>query len=807
MLLGIKEAGAAPKARRVPVEADLSGEGGINARYEIERAAWLWDSEGAASEPAFCRFRLKLKPQKGLLKFQVSADQFFWLYLNGHVIARGPDVSPPWSYGFAEYAVEAPAGELTLEAFVWWMGDHAPNLRMTTGYPGFALAGLGPDARELSTGSANWEVAKVQGYGPEPDQPQGKVLATGDNCKIDASSYYAEETRWREPVNRGSLAWDNRWGVRRSDRVLAPTPLPEMPLEQVAPGRIAAARNSLLGDSPVEESDLGHASLDSVQALLSAQGEGILLPGNSRMTLIWDLEDYWSGYPDMVFTRGRGAAVKTFWLESLYETREQGTRKKGKRDQILGKYATEGLGDRYFLDGQEGQRFVPIWWRSGRYCVIQIETADEPLSFDRLGLLSSGYPFDWAGKFTCDQSDYLDPILKASRRTLEVSTWDAYQDSPYYEQLMYVGDTRLELLMTYSNARGSDLPRRVMELYESSSQQWNGLVAARFPSRSAQLICTFSMVWVWLVRDFLLWKGEPKFSRALLPGVRYSMDRFSLWEGEDGLLVDVPGWPFVDWVDEWQAGRPESAVSGVSALVNLFYLYALQAAEECEQLLGRAPLGQVYASKAESLRKAIRERFWCDSTSAIKDDDSGQQWSMQAQVLGTLTGVLSSSEGASAMQLAKGEERFSRASYMFRHYYFEALAHLGLGGRIVEELGDWKEMVDRGSCTVWESLEPTRSDCHAWSGHPIFHMRCSVAGVRPAALGFSRVRIAPQPGKLRFVETTVPHPCGDVSLELHFAQGGCEGWICLPEGIGGVFVWNGRQIELESGRQLIELPA
>ena len=33
----------------------------------------------------------------------------------------------------------------------------------------------------------------------------------------------------------------------------------------------------------------------------------------------------------------------------------------------------------------------------------------------------------------------------------------------------------------------------------------------------------------------------------------------------------------------------------------------------------------------------------------------------------------------------------------------------------------------------------TRSDCHAWGAHPVFHFYATVLGIRPAAPGFRRV--------------------------------------------------------------------
>lgn len=64
-------------------------------------------------------------------------------------------------------------------------------------------------------------------------------------------------------------------------------------------------------------------------------------------------------------------------------------------------------------------------------------------------------------------------------------------------------------------------------------------------------------------------------------------------------------------------------------------------------------------------------------------------------------------------------------------------------------LENWFDLPSQGFKTTPEQPEPTRSDCHAWGAHPLFHFYASILGIRPAAPGFSRVEIAPQLGQLQ----------------------------------------------------------
>ena len=178
MLINIKPRGPEPRLRRVPVPRNQAFPRGVRVRHDIERAAWRWPQHPVSTVPGFARFRLPVAADGTPLRFQVSADQFFFLYLDGHWVARGPDAGPPWYYSFAEYEVDLPAGEHVIEAFVWWLGDHAPEARMTAG-PGFALAGVDAWHERLTTGVAPGRAAPVKGYRTEPETGQGGAFGVG----------------------------------------------------------------------------------------------------------------------------------------------------------------------------------------------------------------------------------------------------------------------------------------------------------------------------------------------------------------------------------------------------------------------------------------------------------------------------------------------------------------------------------------------------------------------------------------------------------------------------------------------------
>jgi len=57
-----------------------------------------------------------------------------------------------------------------------------------------------------------------------------------------------------------------------------------------------------------------------------------------------------------------------------------------------------------------------------------------------------------------------------------------------------------------------------------------------------------------------------------------------------------------------------------------------------------------------------------------------------------------------------------------------------------------------------ESRGDTRSDTHAWSAHPTADLLGVIAGIRPGAPGYARVRIAPVLGDLTSLDAAAARP-------------------------------------------------
>ena len=117
----------------------------------------------------------------------------------------------------------------------------------------------------------------------------------------------------------------------------------------------------------------------------------------------------------------------------------------------------------------------------------------------------------------------------------------------------------------------------------------------------------------------------------------------------------------------------------------------------------------------------------------------------------------------------------------------------------------WRDCLNWKLSTILETPETnSRSDCHGWGSHPLWHLHTGVAGVKSAAPFYEKVLVEPQPTHLKRIRSSTPTPKGDVKLDLSFGGGKATGTVILPEGLSGTFRWNGNDTPLSPGANALD---
>jgi len=723
----------------------------------------------------------------------VSADNRYRVYVNGVQVSSGPQRSDVthWRYETLDLAARLHTGRNVIAALVWNWGAARP-VAQHTHRTGFLTQGNSPlEANLVNTGVA-WKVLIDAAYAPvvTTSATMGNYYAAAPGDSIDGARYpwgwespqYADGA-WTTPIIVGD--------VKR--HAMLPGDYGEVSAWQLEPRSIP----------PMEEREQRIATVrraSGVQtdgAFLRASGD-LVIPAHTTASILLDQSHTTNSYPVMETSGGAGSIVRLTYAEALVDAKGQ----KGNRNEIDGR-TIHGVHDVFLPDGGPHRRFTTLYWRSFRYIQLDITTRKEPLRVHDLRGVFTAYPFVERGKFTSDLP-WLDDVWRMNWNGARIGAFETYMDTPYWEQLQYIGDTRIQSLISLYVAGDDRLMRQAIEHFDLSRIP-EGLTTSRYPSSLTQIIPPFSLIYVAMVHDYFMHRVDTAFVRARLAGIRGILDWYGRHVDSTGMLGAMPYWNYVDWTPRWDRGVPPRGDAGHSTTISLLYLYALDRAANLEQSVGARGGAVDYMARATAVRAAIRARAWDSERELFRDSpDSSATYSQQTNVLAILTRTVPDALAHPLMQRVLADTTLTKASYYFSFYVLEALLQAGLGDRYIDQLAPWQAMLKLGLTSAPENPEPTRSDTHAWAAHPNYGLLATVLGVRPLSPGFRTVRIAPALGPLHRAQGTVAHPLGDIVVNLvREGASGVSGDVTLPRGLSGVFVWKGYSHPLHEGAQSI----
>ena len=773
--------------------------------HDAPRAYWIAPPNIPADSFVVFHARrtLELAARPASFIVHVSADNRYRLYVNGASVATGPqraDVAH-WRYETVDLAPHLRIGRNVIAAVVWNWGANRP-LAQHSFRTGFVLQGDTPDiAARVNTG-AGWKLRLDSAYAPIPFTYEmvGGYYAAAPGESVNGARI---PWGWEKPDYRD----DDWYTVAAEERHQSPKRLllRDDP-HGAATGEVSGWQLSPRGLPPMEETVQRLAALRRATGVTAddnfLRGTGdLVIPARTTATLLLDQGHTTNAYPVLETSGGAGATVRLTYAEALIDARGA----KGHRDSIAGR-TIRGVYD-VFRPGGARRVFQPLWWRSYRYVQMEIVTGDEPLRVHDLHGIFTAYPFVARGRFSSEAS-WIDSVWTMGWNGARIGAFETYMDTPYYEQLQYVGDTRLQALISLYVAGDDRLVRQALQQFDDSRLP-EGITQSRYPSAQTQLIPPFSLVHVAMVHDYHMLRSDRTFVRRLLPGVRTVLDWYGRQVDSTGLVGAAPYWTYMDWTPRWKTGTPPGSADGHPIPVSLLYVYALQRAAALEDDITGRGAGAFYRARAEAVLRAVRAQAWDSSRGLFRDRAASDRpdsvsFSEHTNALAILTGAVPAAARRAVMLRTLSDTTLAPATYYFLWYVLEAMREAGLGDRYLQQLAPWRGMLALGLTSPPENPEPTRSDTHAWSAHPLHGLLATVLGVRPASPGFRTVYIAPALGSLRRAAGRVAHPAGDIDVSLmRVGAHGVRATITLPAGVSGMFEWRGRRVPLRAGSQTI----
>lgn len=793
-----------------------------------EEVQWIWSDEhihkrrtdGSPSHYEVRRFRRSLHvtdPSVQRLIVHASADSRYVLYLNGQTVLRGPAKGDVRHHFFesADLSEHLLPGENVLSALVMdysTVATYPPELGAPTSIMTMS-GGLLVQARLIDSNDSvvenistdqRWSVSIDRSYRFQAEQNRygGFVgyFEDVDFAKVPVG--------WRLPGFAEDKSWERAtelYPALRYEEILDyQSPYGLMP-------RMIPQLELLEGQRFTDLFLHGGADAPSAWEALVSRSGNVAIPPRSSEAVVLDAGALQSGYPRLRFSGGMDATIRLTYAEALrisWDT--EGAEVLGKPEffaNLSWNYADETSGWTFDRRGTvtgwcdivrpsgEATEYSPFHWRTFRYILVEIQTADETISLHDLRYDYTGYPYRLDATFSSSEPAY-DKFWEISNRTLQLCSHETFEDCPYYEQMQYTGDAVITSQLAMAIAGDYDLTRQTLYHFDWSRLP-EGVTQSRYPSREQQVIPSWALHWISMVKNYYMYSGDRETIAAMRRGVLSVLEWFRDQCDVTELPARIPFWNNVDWCPWWDRGQPPGWESGPTCVISSQFVHGLREAAWIEEQVGHKGRAEELRAEAEERAKAVHRTFWDGSDGLYRDNVVDRKVSQYGQAWAIYSGVASHEQYNVLSKRFPHDSELAPVSFFGTYYVILALRQMGADSLIPPLLDPWHEMAESGLSTWAEETAYWRSLCHVWSAHPSLLFLNTVVGLLPTVPGCRQVTVAPHPLGISHAEGSICTPHGQARATWSIVDSEFLLRVELPPGVSGrAVVPSGASIEI-----------
>lgn len=410
--------------------------------------------------------------------------------------------------------------------------------------------------------------------------------------------------------------------------------------------------------------------------------------------------------------------------------------------------------------GVSGTQLVyePFWFRTFRF--IKAEIIGD-VNIDSVEGFETGYPLSVTGDFECD-SKVDEKLWEISLRTLKRCMQETYTDCPYYEQLQYLMDTRLQILYTY-HVSGDDLmARRTLNDF-AAAQLPDGMLYSRTPDILPQIIPGFALYYIFILREHYGYFADIDVVKSYLPTACGVLRYFDEHLSQKGLVKRSGFWDFVDWSPAWKktGGVPLGEADEELCVYSFMYAAALQSIAFLYKEIGSKDEAQRLINESKNVMGNARRWCYDEVKGLFADGPSKKYFSTHAQIWAVISGAVENNEACEIMKKAQGLE--AQPTFAYTYDYFRALEMSGMYCERKKMLNVLRELVGKNCTTIPETPTEPRSECHAWGSVVLYEFAAVDLGVKidePA----KTILIKPFIEEREWAKGTVPLKNGKVTV-------------------------------------------
>jgi hypothetical protein len=752
-------------------------------------------------------FTIKAAPNKALLRIAVC-DRYR-LYINGIYVGRGASrISRPQWMPYTIYDVNSllRSGKNTVAVLAHHYG--CPNSYTTDLRAGIyvELEMTQPDGeQQIVTTDEDWRVRSMKGYRrdtPVINKWQGVACEIFDAGQDPANWMQPsfDDSDWSparvlvaelEPMHNGwAYADDSPWVC------LEPRRVPMLRERYVAPTRLVKIAEAI--ETPLNVTDensiherltkeqhveIQKAKIENAKDLINGRGPARFIGGSGiagrqahSPVIVLDFGRPLFGCPELTLTADAGAVIDIIYANKLGGG---GINVRPHPDKTL------YVGDR-LITRAGSQTWQLSDKRQFRYLQIVVRRATEPVILEKVAMVSLEYPAEVRGSFECS-----DPVLtrvwQAGVNTVylhmeDTHVLDAVRERRQFSALQEVRGGLRAMYAAFGNRLLAEellLTTKRLQLPDGNLDKWSGsfgdvmgfpeipyalsyFSSLQFPNQSFGYPLA---VWDHYVRF-----GDKKLLTEHYPALERLCDFYEKFAVYDGLLYNFPGMNFMDWA--------EHELHGANFFLNAGYAEMLDTMAKIATELEK-PLTEITALKTQSLniRTKLSQLHWNKQrglfTDSIIDGQQSPIFSVMTNAFAILFRVANEQQ---QQQIVENVFEYNETLTQPTPLQIGFIAQGLIAGSAVDQTikmltTKFGPMIANGDVPTLKEAWVDQDYSGASLGN-IHDSACSIMmtlqemilGISPLEPGFTRCKIAPHLGSLKWAKGVAPTPRGNIRV-------------------------------------------
>ncbi len=614
-------------------------------------------------------FRRIFKAEKGRkYVIDLSADDYFMLYVNGKYICQGVRQSSAWRYRYisCDISDEVEDGENVIFIHAYYHGLVCRAYQSADNRFG-VVSDVFEDGKYIFGSDESWKFREMTEY-------------SGHTLGYDTA--FTEDTDFRlMPKNQKCIDFDDStW------------------------------------ENAVIKADGDHKYLAKSENPIVRYG---VLPKKikkiGKNKLFVDFGKEYTGVISLTVRGSRGSYVTIRYGEDIID---------GKKNAVYYDMPSNMLyEEKCILSGEQDEseffdykafRYVEISWENDETAIENIKLLVQHRDF---------FPI-WTVE---DKKSVIGKIFEICQQTLKIGAQETLMDCPSREKGQYLGDFTVSGLAYLYLTGDREYYRSILYDFAASCDYCDGMSAV-CPGSHMQEIADYSLQYPQQILEYYKYSGDKDTVRELLPVCEKLIGHFEKFSRDDGLLCGVNDkWNLVDWPTGMRDGYDADLSSPPKGnvchnVINAYYIGALINYGELCDCVGALRDKE----KENRLIKAFYDEFYDEKTCLFTDRGESTHSSLHSNVLPLFYGFANKNAKCAAVNMIK-EKGFACGTY-FAYFVLKALTKCGekdLAFTLMtnESERGWVNMLREGATTAYEAwgkkMKWNTSRCHPWSCAPV----------------------------------------------------------------------------------------